>query len=138
MNRGARTRQAPCQCTSRRPKFAFQILVTDIDPRPSHPSHIMPLQAASSSSSSKKRKYPEQLEGVPESISKKLKKDEKDKSKKRDKKGKARQTASDTVEEGEFKVIGASVTLSIPPRFAMSPISGVNEMLDSLIMRYVH
>lgn len=84
-------------------------------------------------STSKKRKHAEKSGLTPESIAKKVRKEEreKEKAKKRDKKGKGRENEV----HGEFKVINASVMVSIPPRFATDPMSGVREMLDSLIMR---
>ncbi|KAJ3571761.1 hypothetical protein NP233_g3536 [Leucocoprinus birnbaumii] len=39
--------------------------------------------------------------------------------------------------EGEFHVINASLRLSIPPIFANNPRAGVEEMLDSMVMRYI-
>lgn len=56
-------------------------------------------------------------------------KKEKDRSKKRDK-GKGR--ASE-----EFRVMRASMHVSIPPVFSNSLRSGAEEMLDSLLMRYI-
>jgi hypothetical protein len=56
----------------------------------------------------------------------------KDKKKKQDK-GKARETTDDG---SEFKVIKGSLVVSIPPIFASSPRTGVEEMLDSMVMRY--
>jgi DNA-directed RNA polymerase I subunit RPA43 len=47
-------------------------------------------------------------------------------------KGKSRETDS------EFKVINASLVVSIPPVFSNTPRTGVEEMLDSMIMRYLH
>ncbi|KAG7446366.1 uncharacterized protein BT62DRAFT_114992 [Guyanagaster necrorhizus] len=47
----------------------------------------------------------------------------------KDKKGKGR--------ESDFHVVQASLVLSIPPKFADNPKSGVNEMLDSMVMRYI-
>ncbi|KAK0225828.1 hypothetical protein IW262DRAFT_1457086 [Armillaria fumosa] len=51
------------------------------------------------------------------------------KKKTKDKKGKGR--------ESDFHVVQASLVLSIPPKFADDPKSGVNEMLDSMVMRYI-
>ncbi|KAF9452342.1 hypothetical protein P691DRAFT_772335 [Macrolepiota fuliginosa MF-IS2] len=39
--------------------------------------------------------------------------------------------------EGEFHVINASLSLSVPPIFANNPRAGVEEMLDSMVMRYI-
>lgn len=43
------------------------------------------------------------------------------------------------MEEGEsaFAVVSASIRLSIPPVFAAKPLAGVEEMLDSMVMKYV-
>ncbi|PBK91388.1 hypothetical protein ARMGADRAFT_199703 [Armillaria gallica] len=51
------------------------------------------------------------------------------KKKTKDKKGKGR--------ESDFHVVQASLVLSIPPKFADDPKTGVNEMLDSMVMRYI-
>ncbi|KAJ7497214.1 hypothetical protein FB451DRAFT_1210500 [Mycena latifolia] len=48
-------------------------------------------------------------------------------------KGKARETDA----EAEFQVIQSSLVVSVPPMFASSPNTGVQEMLDSMIMRYI-
>lgn len=61
--------------------------------------------------------------------SRKEDKSSKEKQKKKDKKGKARDT--------EFHVVKASLVLSIPPIFASNPRTGVEEMLDSMVMRSV-
>ncbi|KAH9485351.1 hypothetical protein JR316_0002259 [Psilocybe cubensis] len=39
------------------------------------------------------------------------------------------------VSDGEFKLVQASLVLSIPPVFAANPAAGANELLDSMIMR---
>lgn len=44
---------------------------------------------------------------------------------------------SDVDSEGEFHVVKASLRLSIPPIFANNPRAGVEEMLDSMIMRCI-
>jgi DNA-directed RNA polymerase I subunit RPA43 len=38
---------------------------------------------------------------------------------------------------GEFHVINASLTLSVPPVFGNNPRAGVEEMLDSMVMRCI-
>jgi DNA-directed RNA polymerase I subunit RPA43 len=38
--------------------------------------------------------------------------------------------------DGQFKVITATLAISIPPMFASKPREGAEEMLDSLVMRY--
>ncbi|KAJ7287617.1 hypothetical protein C8J57DRAFT_1284429 [Mycena rebaudengoi] len=63
---------------------------------------------------------------------KKKAKTEEAKTKSKDK-GKARETDA----EAEFQVIHASLVVSIPPIFANSPHAGVQEMLDSMVMRYI-
>ncbi|KAF9461308.1 hypothetical protein BDZ94DRAFT_1310738 [Collybia nuda] len=77
---------------------------------------------------SKKRKQPN-LDIHVEAPVRKSRKMEKPAKDKRDKKGKARDT--------EFHVVRASLMLSIPPMFASNPRVGVEEMLDSMIMRYI-
>lgn len=47
-------------------------------------------------------------------------------------KGKAKQTDA----EAEFQVVQASLVVSVPPMFASNPHAGVEEMLDSMIMRF--
>lgn len=37
----------------------------------------------------------------------------------------------------EFQVINASLVVSVPPVFASDPRAGVQEMLDSMVMRHV-
>ncbi|KAF8973323.1 hypothetical protein BDZ97DRAFT_1780820 [Flammula alnicola] len=39
--------------------------------------------------------------------------------------------------DGEFQVVKASLVVSVPPVFAANPRAGVDEMLDSMIMRYI-
>lgn len=51
--------------------------------------------------------------------------------KKRKDKGKAR------ADDGQFKVMNATMAVSIPPVFANNQRAGVEEMLDSMIMRYI-
>ena len=36
---------------------------------------------------------------------------------------------------GEFHAVGASLVLPLPPTFASNPKAGVQEMLDSMVMR---
>ena len=48
-------------------------------------------------------------------------------------KGKAREGDA----EAEFQVVQASLVVSVPPIFANNPHAGVQEMLDSMIMRRV-
>ncbi|KAL5528546.1 hypothetical protein ACEPAF_7682 [Sanghuangporus sanghuang] len=80
----------------------------------------------SPSFSPKKRKHAEAAESASISPLKKAKKVGKEKKSKGKWKG-----------DGEFQVVGASVVVSIPPRFSLDPLSGVHEMLDSLVMKYV-
>ena len=79
------------------------------------------------SSSPKKRKHEEISESPSASAHKKAKKD------KRDKKSKEKRRKAD----GEFQLVSASLVVSIPPRFSLDPLSGVKEMLDSLVMKCV-
>lgn len=37
--------------------------------------------------------------------------------------------------DAEFQVVRAALALSVPPVFAANPRAGVEEMLDSMIMR---
>ena len=66
---------------------------------------------------------------------------EREKRRDKDKKGKRRDKGKNRermdVEESEFKLINASLVVSIPPVFANNPRAGVEEMLDSLVMRSV-
>lgn len=39
--------------------------------------------------------------------------------------------------DSQFKVVKATLALSIPPVFAMKPREGAEEMLDSMVMRFV-
>lgn len=97
-----------------------------------HLAMAMSPSAVMSASPSKKRKHTDNA-SLPEGASrKKVKKEKKEKSKKRDK-GKAKD-----VDSSEFKLVNASLVVSIPPVFANDPMSGVEEMLDSLVMRYVY
>lgn len=49
-------------------------------------------------------------------------------------KGKARESDA----EAEFQTVTASLVVSVPPIFASNPHAGVQEMLDSMIMRLAH
>jgi len=40
-------------------------------------------------------------------------------------------------DQSEFRVVNASLVLSVPPVFAANPRAGAQEMLDSMIMRLV-
>lgn len=75
----------------------------------------------------KKRKHAAADIGQEAEPSTKRHKKEKDKSKKKDK-GKGRATE-------EFRVVRASMLISIPPVFANNLRAGAEEMLDSLLMR---
>ncbi|KAL5485320.1 hypothetical protein ACEPAI_7962 [Sanghuangporus weigelae] len=76
--------------------------------------------------SPKKRKHAEIAESASVSLHKEAKKVRKEK------KSKGKRKA-----DGGFQVVSASVVVSIPPRFSLDPLSGVYEMLDSLVMKYV-
>lgn len=75
--------------------------------------------------SSKKRKV--SSPAVEKTASKKAKHAVSDAKKESTKKGKTRET--------EFQVIQATLLLSISPVFTSNPRAGVDEMLDSMIMR---
>lgn len=65
-----------------------------------------------------------------EKVKDKSKKDKKDKSKEQAK-GKGKE-----VLDSQFRVVEASLLLSIPPVFANNLRAGAEEMLDSMLMRY--
>lgn len=88
-----------------------------------------PLSAPGMSTHSKKRKPAAPDQSLQP---KKKAKTEEAKTKSKDK-GKARETDA----EAEFQVIHASLVVSIPPIFANSHHAGVQEMLDSMVMRFV-
>ncbi|KAJ6609834.1 hypothetical protein B0H10DRAFT_2166227 [Mycena sp. CBHHK59/15] len=81
---------------------------------------------------SKKRKPAAPDRGVQPKKKVKTAADVKEKRKSKDK-GKARETDVET----EFQVVQASLVISIPPIFATNPHAGVQEMLDSMVMRYI-
>ncbi|KAF9051047.1 hypothetical protein BDZ89DRAFT_1098578 [Hymenopellis radicata] len=81
----------------------------------------------SHTSSSKKRKTSSPV--VEKTANKKAKYDSGKSKKDKGGKGKSRDT--------EFQVVQATLLLSIAPVFASNPRAGVNEMLDSMIMRYI-
>lgn len=81
--------------------------------------------------STKKRKHAPAVDGA-DAADKKAKKDaKKQKTEHKKDKGKARET------DTEFRVVQASLVVSVPPVFSSSPRKGVEEMLDSMVMRYV-
>lgn len=47
----------------------------------------------------------------------------------------AKRMKEDHHSDGEFQVVRAALTLSVPPVFAANPRAGIEEMLDSMIMR---
>ncbi|RDB16806.1 DNA-directed RNA polymerase I subunit rpa43 [Hypsizygus marmoreus] len=83
--------------------------------------------------STKKRKQSSTANDVdvPTKKSKKSGKEKRDK--KHKEKGKEKGKARDT----EFQVVRTSLVLSIAPIFASNPRAGVEEMLDSMVMRYI-
>lgn len=103
----------------------------------------MSSQPLSSQHKAKKRKHVGADIGPSEPSAKRSKKEGKHKKDKRHKevdgqvrekrkdKGKARE------DEKQFKVISATLAISIPPVFANNLRAGAEEMLDSMIMRYV-
>ncbi|KAJ6586842.1 hypothetical protein DFH09DRAFT_1141694, partial [Mycena vulgaris] len=52
-------------------------------------------------------------------------------------KSKGKGKATDTDADAEFQVVQASLVVSVSPMFASDPRTGVQEMLDSMIMRYI-
>ncbi|KAF5370557.1 hypothetical protein D9758_001836 [Tetrapyrgos nigripes] len=78
-------------------------------------------------SQSKKRKLQGSLNDTP--VKKQKKESTKPKLESTDKKGKAKDT--------EFQVVRSSLVVSVAPVFANHPRSGVEEMLDSMVMRYI-
>lgn len=53
-------------------------------------------------------------------------------------KNKSKMSSDSNVDsEGEFHIVKASIRLSVPPIFANSPRAGIEEMLDSMTMRYI-
>lgn len=79
----------------------------------------------------KRRKLAEPL-----TPSKKHKK-EKEKKSKGKAEGKKKDKGKSKAHESEFKLVHASLVVSIAPVFAGDPRAGVEEMLDSMIMRCV-
>ncbi|KZP19833.1 hypothetical protein FIBSPDRAFT_911258 [Athelia psychrophila] len=79
----------------------------------------------------KRRKLAEPL-----TPSKKHKK-EKEKKSKGKAEGKKKDKGKSKAHESEFKLVHASLVVSIAPVFAGDPRAGVEEMLDSMIMRYI-
>jgi DNA-directed RNA polymerase I subunit RPA43 len=76
----------------------------------------------------KKRKHSTQ---IPLESSLPFKKSKHDKKEKKSKdKGKSKAHGG-----SEFRVVNASLVVSIPPVFASNPRAGVEEMLDSMVMR---
>lgn len=71
--------------------------------------------------------------------SKKSKRDKKAKEAKAEKSGKGKKDKGKSKageSRSEFRVVNASLVVSISPVFAGNPRAGVEEMLDSMIMRY--
>jgi len=48
----------------------------------------------------------------------------------------AKRLRLDSESRKEFEVVHATITMSIPPLFAADPLAGVEEMLDSMVMRF--
>ncbi|KAJ6593821.1 hypothetical protein B0H19DRAFT_1092158 [Mycena capillaripes] len=86
----------------------------------------------STTTSSKKRKPAAADAGLQPKKKTKISITNGEKSKTKDK-GKARESDA----EAEFQTIKASLVVSVPPIFASNPHAGVQEMLDSMIMRYI-
>lgn len=103
----------------------------------------MTMAGLSSVSGSKKRKH-RPTESVDTSHKKKKKKEKRETTvapapedalslKPKSPKNKGKSRASDN--PSEFRVVNASLALSIPPVFASDLRAGVEEMLDSMVMR---
>lgn len=96
----------------------------------------MPSMSQLTETLTKKRKHLTHLALEPSaSPSKKPKHDKskvKKKEKQKDDKGKSKASGGGS----EFRLVNASLVVSIPPVFAGNPRAGVEEMLDSMIMRY--
>ncbi|KAF8993697.1 hypothetical protein BDQ17DRAFT_1252550 [Cyathus striatus] len=73
---------------------------------------------------------------MPESLTKKRKQPSTDPAQSPSKKPK-KSRSSHLSRDKQFNTIHASLVISIPPVFAGNPASGVQEMLDSMVMRYV-
>lgn len=80
--------------------------------------------------SPKKRKQPDNVESIGGEYSKRPRSDQGRPKEKKSKKGKSKASP-----EGEFKLVKASIAVSIPPLFSNDAMRGVLEMLDSLVMR---
>ncbi|KAG5642438.1 hypothetical protein DXG03_002784 [Asterophora parasitica] len=90
------------------------------------------------STTTKKRKQTAAAVDVPAKKSKKDGKDKKEKKEKKEK-GKARGDAAhtDANADSEFHVVKTELVVSIAPVFVGNPRAGVEEMLDSMVMRYI-
>ena len=84
----------------------------------------------------KKRKHAPAEGGIAEPSTKRSKttKTKKDKEGGKVKEGKKKDKGKTTA-GSQFKVVKATLALSIPPVFAMKPREGAEEMLDSMVMR---
>ena len=105
-------------------------------------SHISgKLMSLPSRSNSKKRKQAAVTGVGEEALQPALKKSKhspvkpkKDKSKAGHSTSTAHETSSSSM--GEFQTITSTLSISIPPIYAMEPRRGVQEMLDGMLMRY--
>ena len=50
---------------------------------------------------------------------------------------KSKSSSKKSKTDSQFRVVNASILVSIPPKFFADPLAGVHEMLDSLVMKYV-
>jgi DNA-directed RNA polymerase I subunit RPA43 len=89
----------------------------------------MPSMSQLTETLTKKRKH---LSLEPSASPSKKSKHAKNKAKKKDGKGKSKASGGGS----EFRLVNASLVVSIPPVFANNPRAGVEEMLDSMVMRY--
>lgn len=87
--------------------------------------------STAASSSSRKRKHHEPLNAAPSKKLKTATTESEASPEKKKKKSKKRRKVGE-----EFKRIQASMTISLPPIFAQDPTDGIEEMLDSMILRY--
>lgn len=85
----------------------------------------------------KKRKHTAVDGGMGEPSVKRSKTERKSKKEHKDGKSKKRDKGKNRDDDGQFKVFQATLALSIPPIFANNLKAGAEEMLDSMVMRYV-
>ena len=89
-----------------------------------------------SQSHSKKRKQEAGGEGVQPAPKKPKHTLEKNSKKAKSKAGPSTGHGTSLSHKGEFRTITSTLSVSIPPIYAMDPRRGVQEMLDGMLMRY--